>query len=37
MTDEQQRVFLAEGEQFFAGRAAWAGKILDDYDIGGAP
>jgi len=37
MTDEQQRAFLAEGEQFSPGRAAWAGKILDGDDIGGAP
>jgi len=28
---------LAEGEQFSPGRAAWAGKILDGDDIGGAP
>ncbi len=36
MTEEQQRVFLAEGEEFSPGRAAWAGKILDAYDLGGA-
>jgi hypothetical protein len=37
MTDEQQRGFLAEEEQFSPGRAAWAGKILDGYELGGAP
>ncbi len=36
MTDEQQRAFLAEGEQFSPGRAAWAAKILDGYEMGGA-
>ena len=36
MTEEQQRAFLAEGEEFSPGRAAWAGKILDGYDLGGA-
>ncbi len=36
MTEEQQRAFLAEGEEFSPGRAAWAGKILDAYDLGGA-
>ena len=34
MTAEQQRAFLAEGEEFSPGRAAWAGKILDGYDLG---
>jgi hypothetical protein len=37
MTEEQQKVFLAEGEQFSPGRAAWAGKLLDGYELGGAP
>jgi hypothetical protein len=36
MTDEQQKVFLAEGEEFSPGRAAWAAKILDEYELGGA-
>jgi hypothetical protein len=35
MTDGQQREFLAEGEKLSPGRAAWAGKILDGYDLGG--
>jgi hypothetical protein len=37
MTDDRQKAFLAEGEEFSPGRAAWAGKILDGYDIGGSP
>jgi len=37
MTEEQQRAFLTEGEQFSPGRAVWAAKILDGYDIGGSP
>ena len=36
MTDDQQRAFLAEGEEFSPGRAAWAAKILDGYEMGGA-
>jgi hypothetical protein len=37
MTEEQQRAFLAEDEQFSPGRAAWAAKILDGYELGGSP
>jgi hypothetical protein len=37
MTDGQQRGFLAEGEKLNSGRAAWAGTILDGYDLGDAP
>jgi hypothetical protein len=36
MTDEQQRAFLAEGEQFSPGRASWAARILDGYELGGS-
>ena len=36
MTAEQQRAFLAEGEEFSPGRAAWAGKVLDGHELGGA-
>ena len=36
MTGEQQKAFLAEGEQFTPGRAAWAGRILDGYELGGS-
>ena len=37
MTEGQQRAFLAEGEVFSPGRAAWASRILDNYELGGAP
>ena len=36
MTAEQQRAFLDEGEEFSPGRAAWAAKILDGHELGGA-
>ena len=37
MTEERQREFLAENERLHPGGAAWAAKILEGYDIGGAP
>jgi hypothetical protein len=37
MTEERQQSFLAENESLRPGGAAWAGKILEGYDIGGAP
>jgi hypothetical protein len=37
MTEERQREFLAENERLHPGGAAWAGKILDGYELGGAP
>ena len=37
MSEEQQQAFLAENEKFNRGRAAWAGKILDGHELGGAP
>jgi hypothetical protein len=37
MTDERQREFLAENERLCPGGAAWAARILDGYDLGGAP
>jgi hypothetical protein len=37
MTEERQQSFLAENERLHPGGAAWAGKILDGYELGGAP
>ncbi|MGA7740871.1 MAG: hypothetical protein ABSF35_16990 [Polyangia bacterium] len=37
MTEERQREFLAENERLCFGGAAWAARILDGYDLGGAP
>jgi hypothetical protein len=37
MTDERQREFLAKNERLCPGGAAWAARILDGYDLGGAP
>ncbi|MGB8295071.1 MAG: hypothetical protein WCG85_06555 [Polyangia bacterium] len=37
MTDEQQQSFLAENERLRPGGAAWAAKLLDGYELGGAP
>lgn len=37
MNDEQQQAFLAENEKYNPGRAAWAGRVLDGHDLGGAP
>jgi hypothetical protein len=37
MTEERQREFLAENERLCSGGAAWAARILDGYDFGGAP
>jgi hypothetical protein len=37
MTEERQREFLAENERPCPGSAAWAARILDGYDLGGAP
>ena len=37
MTDERQRELLAENERLCPGGAAWAARILDGYDLGGAP
>ena len=37
MTEERQREFLAENERLHPGGAAWAAKILDGYELGGAP
>lgn len=37
MTEERQREFLAENERLCPGGAAWAARILDGYDLGGAP
>ena len=37
MTDEQQQPFLAENERLRPGGAAWAAKLLDGYELGGAP
>ena len=37
MTEERQQSFLAENERLHPGGAAWAGKILAGYDLGGAP
>lgn len=37
MTEEKQQSFLAENESLRPGGTAWAGKILDGYDLGGAP
>jgi hypothetical protein len=36
MTEEQQREFLAENERLRPGGAAWAGKLLDGYELGGS-
>jgi hypothetical protein len=36
MTEERQREFLAENERLHPGGAAWAAKILDGYELGGA-
>jgi hypothetical protein len=37
MTEERQQSFLAENERLRPGGAAWAGKLLDAYELGGAP
>jgi hypothetical protein len=37
MTEERQQSFLAENERLRPGGAAWAAKILDGYELGGAP
>jgi len=37
MPEERQREFLAENERLCPGGAAWAARILDGYDLGGAP
>ena len=37
MTEERQQSFLAENERLHPGGAAWAAKILDGYELGGAP
>ena len=37
MTDERQRELLGENERLCPGGAAWAARILDGYDLGGAP
>ena len=37
MTEERQRESLAENERLHPGGAAWAARILDGYDLGGAP
>jgi hypothetical protein len=37
MTEERQREFLAENERLHSGGAAWAGRLLDGHELGGAP
>ena len=37
MTEERQQSFLAENERLHPGGAAWAARILDGYELGGAP
>jgi hypothetical protein len=37
MTEERQQSFLAENERLRPGGAAWAAKIFDGYELGGAP
>jgi hypothetical protein len=37
MTEERQREFLAENERLCPDGAAWAARILDGNDLGGAP
>ena len=36
MTEERQREYLAENERLHPGSAAWAGRILDGYELGGS-
>jgi hypothetical protein len=36
MTEDRQREFLAENGRLRPGGAAWAGKLLDGYELGGS-